>query len=213
MSGASQAKDHAGARVGFWTVSHRAPSFPGRGARWHCVCDCGTEKILTADTITKGKSKSCGCQTMALRSASLTTHGQSGGKSRKQSGAYKSWHAMRQRCDNENGNQYADYGGRGIRVCDAWETFAGFYADMGDRQRGMTLDRYPDVNGNYEPGNCRWATMAQQAETKRPRVKNGHLISILAAAKAVVAANDNDLPQAITSLSQAITALEGRSQT
>jgi len=77
---------------------------------------------------------------------------------------------MRDRCRNPKSKRYSDYGGRGITVCDRWESFENFLADMGERPDGMTLDRYPNVNGNYEPGNCRWATTKQQANNVRRSV-------------------------------------------
>ena len=76
---------------------------------------------------------------------------------------YNSWAAMKQRCFYEKNIGYSSYGGRGITVCDKWLTFEGFFEDMGIRPDGTTLDRYPDSDGNYEPGNCRWATPIQQA--------------------------------------------------
>ena len=75
---------------------------------------------------------------------------------------------MRTRCENPNATRYADYGGRGITVCDRWHDFAGFLADMGEQPPGLTLDR-KDNDGNYEPGNCRWATRAEQNRNQRPR--------------------------------------------
>lgn len=80
---------------------------------------------------------------------------------------YGAWKRMRHRCENPDHPRYADWGGRGIRVCDRWQDFANFLADMGPRPPGMSLDRWPDNNGNYEPGNCRWATPVEQVRNRR----------------------------------------------
>ena len=86
----------------------------------------------------------------------------------KPSTAYNSWNAMRQRTTNAKHKDWYLYGGRGIKCCDEWATFAGFYRDMGDRPDGTSLDRI-DVDGSYEPGNCRWATAEVQGRNKRPK--------------------------------------------
>lgn len=77
---------------------------------------------------------------------------------------------MLNRCDNPRNKDYPRYGARGIKVCDRWQKFENFFADMGERPQGMSIDRYPNNNGNYEPGNCRWATPRQQSGNKRNSV-------------------------------------------
>lgn len=82
---------------------------------------------------------------------------------------YSIWSSMMTRCYNKKAINFEHYGGRGIVVCERWHAYLNFLADMGRCQKGLTLDRYPENDGNYEPGNCRWATRQQQQENKRPR--------------------------------------------
>ena len=104
-----------------------------------------------------------------------TTHGMS--KTR----TYASWNSMRNRCNLPTHHAYSDYGGRGIFVYTRWDKFENFIADMGERPDGLTLDRYPDNKGNYEPDNCRWATPRQQSNnrvTNRLVTLNGETLTI-----------------------------------
>jgi hypothetical protein len=132
---------------------------------WLCRCDCGKEKEVRAQHL-RSVQQSCGCQ----RGGKLK-HGHVVYINGKQhpSPTYHSWMAMKQRCLNPNQLGYPDYGGRGITVCDRWQGehgFENFLADMGKRPKGKTLDRFPNNDGNYEPGNCRWATPKQQANNR-----------------------------------------------
>jgi hypothetical protein len=103
---------------------------------------------------------------------------------KRESKVYQVWVDMIRRCNNPNRENYKDYGGRGISVCDEWMTFEGFYRDMGDPPQGMSIERN-DVNGNYEPSNCRWATIKeQQLNTTRSRfvVVDGEKLNVSTAA-------------------------------
>lgn len=137
----------------------------GRRAHWLCRCDCGVEREFHHSNLKSGHTKSCGCRTIELKTAIWLRHGHN--RKRGPTPTYRSWASMRQRCETKTAKSYADYGGAGIRVCERWKTFDNFLADMGKRPPGTSIDRYPNNAGNYEPGNCRWATSKQQTRNRR----------------------------------------------
>ncbi len=151
------------------TVLERAENRRDGSAQWKCQCKCGNIRTLRRHhLIGKDAYVSCGCYSAEATGKRALSHGHTrrvNGRS-STSPEYRSWNAMIQRCLNPNAPEYKYYGGRGISICEKWKTFASFYADMGDRPPGKSLDR-KDPNGNYEPSNCRWATRSEQASNKR----------------------------------------------
>lgn len=132
--------------------------------RWLFQCDCGRRHVSIASHVRSGGTRSCGCYRNEVSSAyrrSMTTHRMS------KSVEYRCWAAMLNRCNNSRNKDYADYGGRGIRVCKRWRKFENFYADMGPRPSPEhSLDRKNNDLG-YIKRNCRWATAAQQKMNRR----------------------------------------------
>ena len=126
-----------------------------------CRCDCGEMAVVALSNMTTGHTKSCGCLNVEGTIRRSRTHGFS------DTATHRVWMSMRDRCGNPKNKRFAGYGGRGIVVCERWQKFENFRADMGERPDGMTLDRFPNNDGNYEPGNCRWATWSEQAQNKR----------------------------------------------
>ncbi len=154
------ATDLAGCRFGRLSVlsrngSHRYSG--GAHALWLCRCDCGQERTFMATNLVTGKTASCGC----LMRDRVTTHGRS------RSSEYTSWKEMKRRCENHMHESFHNYGGRGIRVCENWHSFAIFLSDMGEKpSKEYTIERL-DNHRDYEPGNCKWATSSEQGRHKR----------------------------------------------
>lgn len=168
-------RDLKGERFGALTVLEFAGKRNGR-TYWLCECDCGSYKAIRTGDLTSGHSKSCGCSYKKCRVPieSKITHNMS--KTR----FYNVWRKMKCRCSNPNHMAYKHYGGRGIQVCERWlQSFECFKEDMFETylahidrfgKRNTTLERV-DVNGDYAPDNCKWATWDEQAKNKRKKVR------------------------------------------
>lgn len=132
--------------------------------KWLCRCDCGNEVSVSGTDLKGGRTKSCGCYKKDHAGMGNLKHNQA-----KKTSEYLAWTHMKTRCYNPNYELYHCYGGRGITVCDRWlNSFQNFFDDMGKKPTPKhSLDRFPDKNGNYEPSNCRWATVKQQSGNRR----------------------------------------------
>lgn len=173
----------SGKRFGHLVVISRAASRRGR-AHWNCKCDCGNLSVTDSHNLRSGHTTSCGCHLGSMR------HGHCTRSNANRSPTYRSWQAMIARCENPSIPGYAHYKKLGITVCDRWRhSFENFLADMGERPSlKLSLDRFPNNLGNYEPGNCRWATKREQANnriTNRNFEYQGRTLSVTELARAV----------------------------
>lgn len=140
--------------------------------RWACTCDCGAEHVVLHQKLVEGNTKSCGCLQREFNAQQ-----QSISEAERRPYTRKSYAAMVNRCTNPRAPAWHKYGAKGVLVCDRWLTGDGqqsgwkcFYDDMGPRPQGTSIDRI-DGTGNYEPSNCRWATVQQQVANRRPYKK------------------------------------------
>lgn len=159
---------HIGERFGRLIVENGPERVNGL-VRWKCRCDCGATKSVQTAKLNSGETQSCGCLQRERASTANLIHGATAGKrsNKDRPSEYKIWVGIRERCNNPNNHAWKYYGGRGISVCDDWDNFSSFLSDMGSRPGPeYSIDRYPNPDGNYEPGNCRWATWVEQNNNK-----------------------------------------------
>jgi hypothetical protein len=163
-----------GLKINAWTSI--APPVPGSIAARRRVsvrCDCGAERILTVQDFLRGKTRSCGCLKRSTCASNLGQYAKTGRRPKhghaagRVTATYRSWAGIIQRCTNPRSRSWKWYGARGIAVCDRWRDFEAFLADMGPRSNDKhSIDRINN-EGDYEPGNCRWATPQEQRSNQR----------------------------------------------
>lgn len=196
-------KDLTGHRFGRWTVLELHPvRSKGSVARWLSRCDCGTERAVRGDALRRGRAQACGCLSLELKAA-RATHGHA--RKGRYTPEYWSWLAMKKRCLNPRQPAWKNYGGRGIGIDDPrWLKFENFYADMGNRPPGLSLERRDNSLG-YSGANCRWASPTDQARNSRiAKLTVSHAAEIRALAgsvkQAVIAARFGVAPSTVSAL-------------
>lgn len=160
-------RDLSGERFGRLLVLQRDGCNKHGQIKWYCECDCGTRVHALGFCLTRGDTQSCGCLHRENTAKINLRHGMT------KTPIYAIWRSMMDRCYLPTSRAYNRYGGRGINVCEDWQTFEGFYAAMGNRPEGMSLER-KDVNGDYSPENVVWADAKTQANNKRNNVVLEH---------------------------------------
>lgn len=156
-------KDITGQRFGRLVAEQELEERIRGAIAYECICDCGNRVKATASSLISGNTKSCGCLHREQLLNRITKHGHCGEK------LYSVWQGIKRRCKNPNTKDYAIYGGRGIHICPEWDTsYSAFreWAFQNGYREGLSIDRI-DTNGNYEPSNCRWATILEQSHNKR----------------------------------------------
>jgi hypothetical protein len=162
-------KDLSGMKFGRWKIKSFHSKDKWGNHLWMAECACGTESIVRGKDAIRGATISCGCYLSEVSKRTFTTHGLT------RSTEYNSWRAMKARCHDPKSVQFKDYGGRGITIQGPWvNSFEEFLSYMGPKpSNNHSIDRYPDKNGNYEPGNVRWATAKEQGNNTR----RNHLVT------------------------------------
>jgi hypothetical protein len=155
-------KDLTGLRFKGLLVLKYTRTCSSGSALFECKCDCGVIKEIKGKSLLSGNTSTCGCR---HKEDGFTAA--AAGTKRRNHPLYNTWKSMKGRCNNKNGSDYKYYGGRGISVCERWrDSFTNFIVDMGERPKGYSIERINN-DGNYEPGNCKWASKSEQGYNKR----------------------------------------------